>query len=133
MHVRLCKLPIQIVLLFFFLTFQLNVFAQKESIIDELLDLMTSEATDEQTFDTEALYDDLVLALDNPVNLNSATKNDLDKLPFLSDIQIENILYYRYQFGAFYSIHELQLIEDLGELALRFSHYFVFVDKVEKQ
>lgn len=133
MHVRLCKLPIQIALLFFFLTFQLNVFAQKESIIDELLDLMTSEATDEQTFDTEALYDDLVLALDNPVNLNSATKNDLDKLPFLSDIQIENILYYRYQFGAFYSIHELQLIDDLDELALRFLPYFVYVDKVEKK
>jgi hypothetical protein len=50
---------------------------------------------------------------DNPLNLNSATADDLKKLIFLNNIQIYNILAYRENYGNFVSVYELQGIDGL--------------------
>ncbi len=47
----------------------------------------------------------------NPINLNSASKNDLEQLYFLSDYQIQNLLDYRKESGLIYSFYELRLLD----------------------
>lgn len=62
----------------------------------------------------EANWDDELeelsaLRLDK-LNLNTATKDELERFPFLSDLQIENLLYYVYRYGPMLSDGELQLV-----------------------
>jgi len=45
--------------------------------------------------------------LQEPVNLNSATREQLEQFPFLSDIQIEHLLAYIYIHGQMETIYEL--------------------------
>ena len=63
--------------------------------------------------DYSELLDDLVYLYENPLNLNSVTKEDLERIPFLNDYQIENILFYVYNNGPLLSIYELNAVEDL--------------------
>ena len=76
-------------------------------------------AETEEEIDFETFYEELMELAESPIVLNSATKEQLEKLPFLSDIQIENILSYRYSFGSFNSIFELQLVEGLDMTDIR--------------
>ena len=83
-------------------------------------------AESDETIDYETFYDDLMSCSLNPVNLNKATQNELEKLPFLSDTQVENILSYVYQHGSMQTIYELQLIEGLDMTDIRRMLPFVY-------
>ena len=52
---------------------------------------------DEDKEPDEELYEWLASFIDKPIDLNRATREDLEQLPFLSDLQIEDILFFRYQ------------------------------------
>jgi len=67
----------------------------------------------------------------NPLNLNKATKEELDKLPFLTDIQVENILFYIYRFGNFQTVYELQLVDGLDMTDIRRMLPFIYVGDSE--
>ena len=75
-------------------------------LLEEQLEEMA--ATDEV-----ANWDDLLEELSQPINLNTATKEQLERLPFLSAQQIENILAYIYVHGQMQTVYELQLVEDM--------------------
>ena len=68
-----------------------------------------SEGADDQ--DLTYLMEDLLRLANHPVNINVATKEELEKIIFLNDLQIENLLYQRYLNGAFHSVYELQAVE----------------------
>ena len=95
-----------------------------EQIIDGIFDQYVAES--DETIEYETFYDDLMFCSKNPVNLNKATQNELEKLPFLSDTQIENILSYVYQYGPMQTIYELQLIEGLDMTDIRRMLPFVY-------
>ena len=101
-----------------------------ENLIEDILAQLTEENEDET--DYSQYYDDLLALSQNPLNLNQATQNQFKNLFFLSDIQIENILYYIYQFGTMQTIYELRLIEGLDEKDIRRMLPFVYVTE-EKQ
>lgn len=82
-----------------------------EQIIADIFEQYTAE--NEETPDFELFYESLLNTNAHPVNLNGCSKQDLEKLPFLSAIQIENILYYSYRYGGFNTIYELQLVDGL--------------------
>lgn len=82
-----------------------------EEIIADIYEQLSEES--ESEIDFSSLYDDLIALSQNPIQLNSATKDDLEKLPFLSEMQIDNILYYLYRNNPMNSIYELQLIDGL--------------------
>ena len=88
-----------------------------DQFIADIFEQYSAETEEEMDFET--FYEELMELTESPIVLNSATKEQLEKLPFLSDIQIENILSYRYSFGSFNSIFELQLVEGLDMTDIR--------------
>src|SRR5690606_8129942 len=79
----------------------------------------TAEKLDEEG-DYSALIDQIADLIRNPININSATREGLKRIFFLSDMQIEALLFQRYQNKAFYSIYELQAVEGLDRRTLEY-------------
>ena len=88
-----------------------------DQFIADIFEQYSAETEEEMDFET--FYEELMELAESPIVLNLATKEQLEKLPFLSDIQIENILSYRYSFGSFNSLFELQLIDGLDMTDIR--------------
>jgi hypothetical protein len=70
-----------------------------------------SENIGNESADLTTLTENLKYYQDHPLNLNTATREELQDLMLLSDIQIENLLAHRDQFGTMMSIYELQTID----------------------
>jgi hypothetical protein len=98
-----------------------------ESIINDIFEQYTAES--DETIDYESFYNDLISLTDNPLNLNTASREELEKLAFLSDIQIENILAYIYKNAQLNTIYELQLIEGIDMTDIRNMLPFVQIGK----
>jgi hypothetical protein len=80
----------------------------KENTIERLIETI-SENTD-QEIDYTQLIEDLYYFYDHPLNLNTATKDELTRLILLSELQIVSFLDYRKKFGNLISMYEIQLI-----------------------
>ena len=55
---------------------------------------------EEDSYQWESLMEELADLKEHPININTATKEQLQRFPFLSDLLIENILYYLYKYGT---------------------------------
>jgi hypothetical protein len=97
-----------------------------ESLIEEIAE------TSDEDLDYTSLFDDLFYFSQNPLNLNSAKRETLEKLKFLSDIQIEEILKYRYKTQGFKTIYELQLLNGFETKDIERILSFVKVEEVDK-
>lgn len=82
-----------------------------EECLYELIDYSSDDITDE-TAQTE-LYDIVSHMTDNPLNINTATREDLERLLLLTDRQIEEICIYLSRYGPMRTTDELILIESL--------------------
>ncbi|PIF02604.1 MAG: hypothetical protein CR965_00465, partial [Paludibacter sp.] len=102
-----------------------------EQILADILEQVSEDS--ETELDFTSLYEDLIGLAENPINLNNTTKQELEKLQFLSDIQIDNILYYIYKYGKMNSVYELSLIDRLDRTDIRLMLPFVTVAKVKKK
>lgn len=81
----------------------------------EMLDAYYSDGEEEETVNREQLYELLGdLASQHP-NLNNATREELEQLPFLSEAQVADILEYIYKYKVMRSWGELILIPSLEE------------------
>ena len=83
-----------------------------ESLLEDVLeDLSVNNGTDNSvnTPNWENELEELSNRMQEPVNLNVATREQLEQFPFLSDIQIEHLLAYIYIHGQMKTIYELQL------------------------
>jgi len=58
----------------------------------------------------EALYENILQLLANPIDLNKATEEDLRFLNILSEAQVQNFIKYRAENGNLLSVYELQAI-----------------------
>ena len=88
-----------------------------EEIIADIYEQISEES--ETEIDFTNFFDDLMALSENPINLNSTNKEELDKLQFLSDTQVDNILYYLYKSAPMQTIYELLLIEGLDMTDIR--------------
>lgn len=70
---------------------------------------------------------------EHPINLNTASREDLNQFPFLSARQIEDIQAYIYQYGAMKSMGELAMIESIDWYQRQLLGCFVYVGEVKKQ
>ncbi|HET6991952.1 MAG TPA: helix-hairpin-helix domain-containing protein, partial [Bacteroidia bacterium] len=70
-----------------------------------------SENLQSENVDLTTLVENLKYYQDHPLNLNTATREDLEDMMLLSEIQIDNFLAHRNRFGALMSIYELQTID----------------------
>ncbi len=103
--------------------------ATTEQILADIFEQVSENSDTELDF--SALYEDLIELSENPINLNNTNKQELEKLQFLTDVQIDNLLYYLYRNGPMNSIFELKLIDGLDMSDIRLM--FPFVTVVEKK
>src|ERR1700742_318633 len=85
----------------------------KENAIDRLIETI-AENTDEE-IDYTALVEGLNDAYDNPVNLNTASRGQLERLILLSDYQIDQLYVYIERHGPLLTIYELQVVPGWDE------------------
>lgn len=73
------------------------------------------------------MYADLSYLIEHPFDLNAVTEEQLKRLPFLSDRQIEQLLSYRKRYGNMVSIYELKNIEDIDFQTISLLLPFVYI------
>ena len=80
----------------------------------------------------EEMYEQLCELGQHPMDLNHASREQLEQLPFLSAQQVEEIVAYLYQYGPMKSVAELQMIRSLDYQRRRLLAYFVTIDDGEQ-
>ncbi|MFN7313165.1 MAG: ComEA family DNA-binding protein [Bacteroidota bacterium] len=98
-----------------------------EKIIAEIMERLIENT--EATVDYTDLQDQLEFYIKNKINLNTATRNELQKLVFLDDKQINALINHKKTHGDYLSLYELQSIEALDELTIYYLTYFLVVDE----
>lgn len=81
----------------------------------------------------ENIYDILYELYLNPIDINKATREDLEQFPFLNDSQIEAICKYLYYYDGMESIGELALIEQLDYYTRRLLVEFIYVGEKDRK
>ena len=117
----------------FFLLLLLPVFqAYAETEWEKWLDdIMLDGEYSEASY--EELYDNLLDLQRNGININTATRQELESLPFLSEKQVMDILEYIHFHGALKSINELMSIESIDYSTRQLLQEFLYAgDKPEK-
>ena len=102
----------------------LNAWGQDDSWQDVIAELATSDDMESPAWDNT--IDLLTELADSPIDINNATREELERLPFLSDIQIEDIMAYLYQYGSMKSEGELAMIVSLDPLIRKLLTRFIF-------
>lgn len=103
--------------------------AQSEGMWDDFVEFVThNEEMAEQEDWTDRLEELELLHL-HPIDLNHATREDLQRLPFLDDGQVTDILSYVMKYGRVRSLYELPLVESLSAVELQWLPLFLKVDE----
>ena len=107
-----------------------------ENLMEEVLDDLSvnndiNNSVNSLNWENE--LEELSNRLQEPVNLNSATREQLEQFPFLSDIQIEHLLAYIYVHGQMETIYELQLVEELDRQTIQYLLPFVCIKAINNE
>lgn len=70
-----------------------------------------SENLGNESADLTTLVENLQYYSEHPLNLNNATREELQDFMLLTDVQIDNLLDHRERFGALMNLYELQTID----------------------
>ena len=90
-----------------------------ESVLESLLGENDDSSVPEETVDY------LISLIERPVNLNSVTQEELERMYILSPFQVDAILNYREEFGPLFTYSELAFIPGFDkELSERLSPFF---------
>lgn len=109
--------------LVFLLMYSLGAAAQDSLRWDEFIEKYADEEQDDNA-DWEDMYELLTDIHEHPMNINTATRDELGRLPFLNAEQIEEIQAYVYDYGSMKSLNELLMIESLDyETRCRLMHF----------
>lgn len=112
----------------FVLTFCSVVFSQEKSeIIQQRIEFIAEQLETEE-IDLTNVIEQLNYYYDHPLNLNSATVEEMEDLSLLTEIQINDLLLHRKIFGKFISIYELQSLEYWDLQTIQLVRPFVKVD-----
>ncbi|MBQ8502635.1 MAG: helix-hairpin-helix domain-containing protein [Bacteroides sp.] len=117
---------------FLLLLFPLIAFPQQQTtgLWQENLEVLAMETEDA---DWEDELEELSHLQEEPLNLNTATREQLKNFPFLSEEQIENLQAYIYLHGEMETLQELLLVEGMDRRAIEYLKPFVCVKKEEKK
>lgn len=104
----------------------LEAHSQEEHVwMPYLEQVMTAEAVEDGAW--QQTYDLLCDLQQHPININSATRDELEALPFLSAQQVEELMAYLYRYGPMKSLAELQLITTLSKPQCELLRFFVVI------
>lgn len=105
-------------------------YSQSWNIYDIIEDI-NNQLSEDGDVPLEYLQEELLEIAANPINLNHTNADELSRLHFLSDEQIDAILLQQYQ-QPFHSVYELQLIDCLKDYEIRNLLPFVYVGSSDK-
>jgi len=91
-----------------------------------LAQVLTSDDVEAETW--EDTYSQLCELEQQPLDLNTVTREELEQFPFLSAQQVEGIMEYLYQYGPMKSLSELRMIKALDYAQVELLQYFTYVD-----
>ena len=95
--------------------------SRKNLMIEVLVETIAEQAGEnDENIDYNTLVDDLLLFSEKPLNLNTATLDDLQRLVILNDIAITSLLAHREAHGKLLNILELQGIKGFKFILLRY-------------
>lgn len=117
---------VEIVIIVFALCMVLPIHAESFSL-DEILEDIYNQLSEDGEVPMEDIQEELMEIAENPIDLNHTTADELSRLYFLSDEQIDAILLYQYK-HPFNDIYELQLIDCLKDYEIRNLLPFVEVE-----
>lgn len=105
-----------------------NVNGQTSFSVDKWMEYMEEMAANtDDNEKIETLYSELSYLTEHPFDLNTVTEQQLKKLPFLSDFQINNIMRYRKRYGNMATVYELKNIEGLDFQTIELLLPFVYI------
>ena len=90
-----------------------------------------AEGLEENEEQIETIYADLSFLAEHPFDLNTADAEMFRRLPFLSDLQIEEITGYRQRYGNMQTIYELKNIAAMDWATIELILPFVYVGEQE--
>ena len=108
-----------------------NLFAQEswENLIEQLM----NNDDEVSSIHWQSLMEDLSELKEHPVNINTATKQQLERFPFLTYQMVENILYYIYKHGPMLTDKELMMVKDMDIRTARVLKMFITIQQPEKE
>ncbi len=128
------KSRIIFLILIFINLFYLDIYAQKPEHSKTVADLIEEIASQsDQELDYTQLAEDLQLFLENPLNINTLTREDLERLQFLNEFQIEDLLSVQRQPIPMLSIYELALLPSFSKVDINRLLPFVTVKEKAKK
>ena len=107
-----------------------NLFAQ-ETWMNMIEQLVMNNENSSRSW--ENMVTDLEELKEHPIPINQATKEQLERIPFLSDQLVENILYYLYKYGPMLSDKELMMVEDMDIQTARCLKLFITFQHSDKE
>lgn len=105
--------------------------AGTSSLWEQFLDNL-SDYDDIEAGNTEEMYELLHELETNPIDLNNATDDDIQRLVFLSNAQREELTEYLDRHRPIRSIGELAMIKSLDNVTLRLLNCFVYVGNIDE-
>lgn len=92
-----------------------------------------NELEDFEGVNWENYFDFLSDLEQNPFNINTATREDLEQLPFLTTKDVEDISEYIYKYGAMKSLGELAMIRNLDYYKRQLLFYFTYAGNTKER
>lgn len=105
-----------------------EVDSERASIIEQRIEQI-AEAAETDNIDYTTLFENLLVYLDFPLNINTATPTDLYNLGLLNNYQISELYAYREKYGDLFSIYELPLIDGWDVQTARLIEPFIAVSE----
>ncbi|MBR4516893.1 MAG: helix-hairpin-helix domain-containing protein, partial [Bacteroidaceae bacterium] len=95
---------------------------------DDFVDEYTSDVERAEEEDLQLHLQELKELSEHPLNINTASVEDLLQLPFLSEAQIEQIHAYIYLHGQMQTLAELRLVPLIDDATRRWLSLFVYAE-----
>lgn len=114
-----------LVLLLLFVT-AINIDAQQKGDWEDILQEVIAN-DEEETYSWDQLYEALQDMEDQPLDLNTATDEEIGTIPFLTAKQVEDLCEYRYRYGPIVSLDELVAINSIDYYRRKLMRYFTYV------
>ena len=121
----------RVILLSFILFASSPVFSQHEEHWEDAV-LKWLDAEELESRSIEDSYDILSALAEHPLNINQVTREELEQLPFLTDLQVEEIMAYINRYGMIRSAGELQMLTTLDAERRRLLRFFIYFGEPER-
>ncbi len=102
-------------------------------VFDEVLEEFSVNNEEVGESFTQDMIEELSERITEPLNLNAASREQLEQFPFLNDVQVENLLAYLYIQGEMQTVYELQLVPGMDKQTIDYLLPFICVRPMVKR